>query len=193
MRLMRWGAVGLFFTSNLGVALAVQQVAQQPSADATAAVVKFEFTREGMSVPHFVLAIYEDGGGTYEADEAGRRSADLALQLVSRKHLDRKLTVSSATVGKVFKTARMLQLFNTECASKAKNIADSGTKTLSYSGASGTGSCTFNYSDNKSVTMLADIFLGMSYTLDVGRKLDFERRFDRLGLDAEMIDRKSVV
>lgn len=90
-------------------------------------------------------------------------------------------------VEKIFTAARTLNRFNTDCASKAKNIANTGKKTLTYSGADGTGSCTYNYSEDKNVAMLADTYLAIANTMDVGRKLEFERRFDRLGLDAELI------
>ncbi len=76
---------------------------------------------------------------------------------------------------------------NIECASKAKNIADTGKKTLTYTGADGSGSCTYNYSEIKAIDMLADTFLAIAYTLDEGRTLAFLHRYDRLGLDAEMI------
>ncbi len=85
---------------------------------------------------------------------------------------------------KIFTAARDLNRFNDACASNAKNIADTGKKTLRYSGEGGEGSCTYNYSENKRVVMLTEAFLGIAYTLDLGRKLDFDHRFDRLGLDA---------
>ena len=88
---------------------------------------------------------------------------------------------------KIFKAARELNEFNGVCASKLKNIADTGKKTLSYSAADGHGSCEYNYSENKGVTMLTDTFMGIAYTLDEGRRLEFLHRYDRLGLDAEMI------
>jgi hypothetical protein len=162
-----------------------QPAVPQPAAGV--AVVSFEFDRPGLPVPHFVLAIREDGSGTYQADEVERRSADSALQLVSRKHIERGLNVSQSVVEKIFKSARMLNRFNMDCASKAKNIADTGKKTLNYSGSDGSGSCTFNYSEDKSVAMLGDTFFAIANTMDIGRKLEFERRFDRLGLDAELI------
>src|SRR5205823_7571283 len=71
-------------------------------------------------------------------------------------------------------------------ASKAKNIADTGKKTLTYTGPDGSGSCTYNYSENKTIDMLTNTFLAIAYTLDEGRRLEFLHRYDRLGLDAEM-------
>ncbi len=60
-----------------------------------------------------------------------------------------------------------------------------GRKTLRYSGPDGEGSCVYNFSENKNVVELTDLFQGIVRTLEVGRKLDFDHRFDRLGLDEE--------
>ncbi|HEX4576717.1 MAG TPA: hypothetical protein VH117_05165, partial [Edaphobacter sp.] len=106
------------------------------------------------------------------------------------QHIDRPINLSRETVAKIFKAARALNYFNIECASKAKNIADTGKKTLSYTGTDGSGSCTYNYSENKSVATLTDAFLAIAYTMDEGRRLEFLHRYDRLGLDAEMISLK---
>ncbi|HKR95502.1 MAG TPA: hypothetical protein VJW55_09080, partial [Candidatus Angelobacter sp.] len=45
---------------------------------------------------------------------------------------------------------------------------------------------TFDYSDNKAITEINDIFQGISYTLEHGRKLQFLHRYDRLGLEDEL-------
>jgi hypothetical protein len=94
--------------------------------------------------------------------------------------------VSPATAAKVFALARELKRFNFQCASKARNVADTGKKTLTYNGLDATTSCTYNYSENKNVETLTELFFGLAETLDEGRKLDFLHRYDRLGLDAAL-------
>ena len=162
----------------------------QPAAaagKASQATVTFKFDRDGLPVPHYTLVVREDGSGTYRAEEVERRSADSALQQVSTKVVDRPMRLTPETTEKIFQTARALNHFDMFCGTKLKNIADTGKKILSYDGADATGTCTYNYSDDKTVTMLTELFYGVAYTMDVGRRLDFERRFDRLGLDAELI------
>ena len=144
-------------------------------------------------MPRYTVVLHEDGSGTYHAEEVERRSADSAVQQVSAKIIDRPMSVTPEMAAKIFQAARALNRFTGFCGTKAKNIADTGKKTLSYAGPDGTGSCTYNYSDDKSVMDLTDLFYGIVYTMDVGRKLDFERRFDRLGLDAEMIALEQAV
>jgi hypothetical protein len=153
----------------------------------TSAEVSFQFDRTGLSVPHFNLRVWEDGTGTYQADQVEIPATGTATRGQVAQHIDRPIKLTHETVAKIFKSAHSLNFFNIECASKAKNIADTGKKTLSYTGADGSGSCTYNYSENKAVDSLTDTFLAIAYTIDEGRRLEFLHRYDRLGLDAEMI------
>jgi hypothetical protein len=150
--------------------------------------VSFQFEREGLPVPRYTVEVHEDGSGRYVADEApaSQNWSGSSVRYVGGKHIDRTITLTPTTVAKIFKQARALDHFNIVCASKAKNIADTGKKTLTYVGSDGRGSCVYNYSDNKNVTALADIFLAIAFTMDEGRRLEFFHRYDRLGLDAEM-------
>jgi hypothetical protein len=161
-----------------------------PAADASAtkqAEVSFQFDRTGLPVPRFTLRLREDGTGSYQADQTEIAATATSMRGQAAQHIDRPIRLSSGTVTKIFKTARAADHFNIECASKLKNIADTGKKTLTYTGADGSGSCVYNYSENKSVDMLTNTFLAIAYTLDEGRRLEFLHRYDRLGLDAEMI------
>jgi hypothetical protein len=46
--------------------------------------------------------------------------------------------------------------------------------------------CTYNYTENKDVQALTNIFEGIAETMDEGRTLEHLHRYDRLGLDAAM-------
>ena len=145
--------------------------------------------RAGMDVPHFVITVHPDGSGTYDAMAASptlsnRYGADPANATSAPIRLELHLSATGAA--KVFTGARATNLFQIPCNSKAKNIADTGRKTLTYAGSDGAGSCTYNYSENKTVVSLTDFFQGVGYTLDEGRRLEFRHRYDRLGLDQEM-------
>jgi hypothetical protein len=147
------------------------------------ATVSFAFERPGLAVPKFTLRVAEDGRGSYQGEEAPPPSR---YPGVSSKPdpIDRSFTLSAATIHKIFGFARDAHFFNIQCDSKAKNLANTGKKTLTYKGADGEGSCTYNYSDNKSVTQLTEIVEDLAVTMDEGRQLDHLHRYDRLGLDA---------
>src|SRR5438132_14104923 len=166
---------------------AVQTAAPAPDISSIKqAEVSFQFDRTGLPVPHFTLRIREDGTGRYQADQAETPATATSMRGQAAQHIDRPVNLTRDTVAKIFKAARGSNYFNIECASKAKNIADTGKKTLSYTGSDGSGSCTYNYSEIKTIDTLTNTFLAIAYTLDEGRRLEFLHRYDRLGLDAEM-------
>jgi hypothetical protein len=188
MRCRGWVLLGAILGASSGVGSTAQTAALAANT-ATKPEVSFQFERKGVQVPHYVIVLREDGSGRYEADEAQvapSMQSSSAMQYVGGKHIDRSITLSPATTEKIFKTARAVNFFNIECASKAKNIANTGDKTLTYTGSDGKGSCGYNYSENKNVSMLTDMFLAIAFTMDEGRRLEFLHRYDRLGLDAEM-------
>ncbi len=159
--------------------------AQNP-APTKPAQVSFHFERTGLEVPDYLLEVNEDGSAHYKADQVYPSSGSRSDGSPNIQHVDNALSVSPSTTRKVFAAARELNRFNDPCASTAKNIADTGKKTLRYTGEDGDGTCTYNYSQDKRVVMLTDTFQAIAATLDLGRKLAFDHRFDRLGLDADM-------
>jgi hypothetical protein len=156
------------------IALATCLTAQPPAPTSATvkAEVRFDFVRAGLPVPKYTLAVKEDGTGTYTAED----SSSPTPQQVSRE-----FTLTQPTTEKIFSLARYVH--PKACGTRAKNIADSGSKTLTYVTSSDTSSCDYNYSDSKEIESLTDLFEGVAETLDQGRRLDFLHRFDRLGLD----------
>jgi hypothetical protein len=151
----------------------------------TAAEVSFAFERTGLQVPWFNLAVDQNGRGTYKGDQAESVVRSVQEQPATVA-FEQKFELSSQTTRRIFALAGELDHFNIACASKVKNVADTGTKTLTYAAPGTMHSCTYNYSENKSVSLLTDLFEGVAETMDEGRALDHLHRYDRLGLDAEL-------
>ncbi len=172
--------IPLLAASLLAASTLVQQPAASPAPDQQSSIpdqLSFKFDRPvaGVPVPHYTIIIREDGSGAYRAETVTAGSPD-------PQAVERPLTFSPAAVKSVFGWLGQMRTSNASCASKVKNIADTGTKTLTYPD----GTCTYNYSENKAVVQLTEMFLEIEFTLEEGRTLDFKHRFDRLGLDAEM-------
>jgi len=147
----------------------------------------FHFERRGLPVPRFDLQLWESGVGQYRGEEMPITVGHIDTAPSPQPFAQKGFSVSPATAAKVFALARSLNHFNIPCASKEKNIADTGDKTLSYIDAHGViGSCAYNYTENKQVQTLTDILQAIAETMDEGRRLDYLHRYDRLGLDAEM-------
>ena len=148
--------------------------------------VTLAFERPGLPVPRYSLTVGDKGEGQYVGEETPPAVRGVDAPGPSHAFESKSFAVSPATVAQVFADAKDLHFFNTNCASNAKNIADTGKKTLTYQGAGGKGSCTYNYAENKKVRALTDIFQGIAATLDMGRELEHLHKYDRLGLDASM-------
>jgi hypothetical protein len=179
-----WAAV-LLTSLRVGVPQEPQPSSKPAGQTAQLRQVSFTFDRKGLPVAHYRLLVYENGTGIYEGEEIVTASAYPAAGQEPRP-FKQSITISAATVKKILATAEKLNRFNVPCASKLKNIADTGTKTLKYEGQDGSGSCTYNFSENKDAQALTEIFQGIAETLDTGRKLDQLHRYDRLGLDSVM-------
>ena len=183
------GAVVLLLTASSGAASAQAAAADAvvgPAAPAGARQVTMTFDRKLMPVPHYRLAVYEDGTTTYEGEESTSATMYGAAADQTKRPFQQRVRISPPTAEKIFSAADRLKHFDVPCASKAKNIADMGNKTLQYQGPDGSGSCSFNFTEDKDVQAVAQIFQGIAETLDIGRKLDQLHRFDRLGLDLMM-------
>ena len=177
---------GLLMVCGVTVAQDAAPAAKPASGAAAKRQVSFTFDRKGVLVSHYRLVVHDDGSGVYEGTEIPSATAYGHPASDSAQPFKHVITISSATSQKIFSTAERLNRFEVPCASKLKNIADTGTKTLMYEGTDGNGSCTYNFSENKDVQSLTEIFQGIAETLDTGRRLDQLHRFDRLGLDAAM-------
>ena len=144
-----------------------------------------------MDVPEYKFVLHEDGTGTYTASAlelAARQDSSYAQQIAVRPltQFSASYKLPAKLVGTLFSQVRAANLAAGDCASKAKNLANTGTKTLLYTGSKGTGQCIFNYTQNKSVASAAETFQAMSFTLNAGRVLAHDEIYDRLGLDHEM-------
>ena len=152
------------------------------------AAITFDFVHDvpGAPVPKYKVTVRDDGAGSYAGAAAPPRTRYAAAASSAPIPFERDLHLSPVTTAHIFELAGHLDHFNRACASKAKNVADTGMKTISYSGSDGAGSCTYNYTEIKDLAALTELIQGIAQTMDQGRELDRLRRYDRLGLDSSM-------
>jgi hypothetical protein len=96
-----------------------------------------------------------------------------------------EFTMSPANRDRVFTLAKTLNYFNGNFDYKHK-AAFTGTKTMIYADPVRYFKTSYNYSENKDIDELTRLFQGISNTVEHGRKLQFVRRFDKLGLEREL-------
>lgn len=96
-----------------------------------------------------------------------------------------EFTLSPASRDRMFTLAKQANYFNGDFDFKHK-VANTGKKTLTYADPVRSFQTTFNYPANKDVEEVTRLFQGISGTIEHGRKLQFMRRFNKLGLEAEL-------
>ncbi|HWZ51497.1 MAG TPA: hypothetical protein VNW54_08530 [Granulicella sp.] len=161
--------------------------ADSPAPTARVARVTLRFEQPGALVSRYTLAVDEDGKGSYAVDQSLQPAgAEGGSSVTSSQHVEQRMVLTRATTVRIFQLARSLNRFNIPCTALTKDVANIGKKTLSYTGPGGDGSCAYMYSGNKNIMALTGLLQAIANTLDLGRKMEFDHRFDRLGLDEDM-------
>ena len=132
----------------------------------------------------YTLQVADDGSVAYGVDFPAKTGPLAGMQQEIR------VALGGGTSRKLFEQVRSLGDFSGKCESKAKNIAQTGAKTLTLTGPEHApiAKCTWNYSENKAVTAVGDEMIGLAYTLDTGKKMMRDQQFDRLALDKDSAD-----
>ena len=154
-----------------------QEPAASPATVPTQASVRFSFDwSQGFPWQTYSITVQPDGksrfDGTPHADETNDTDP-----------FQQDFTMSAANRQKIFELAQKLNYFRGDFASPTKHIAQTGQKTLRYQSPQLQGSTTYNWSQNSDVEELTRLFTAIAMTIDFGRKLAFQYRFDKLGMD----------
>lgn len=97
-----------------------------------------------------------------------------------------EFTMSAANRKKIFAFAEQAKFFDGQFDYTKHAIANTGKKTLTYADSARHSATTYNWSENPAIDQLTRLFSGISNTVEHGRRLQFLRRFDKLGLEAEL-------
>jgi hypothetical protein len=140
--------------------------------------VTFDFEMAGLPVPHWAIAVQQDGSGRYDDLSHSNQATDqtrqpIHVEAATRRRLD----------------AGLNKVASGNCAKVAKNIANTGTKRIAYrSSGDAWVSCTFNYTEDRGLEDAVAAFQAIAQTLQEGDRLEHSHRFDRLGLDEDVDD-----
>lgn len=148
-------------------------------------VITVEFNAPSLIPAHWTLTLHSDGSAHFHSDRALPDPLTSDPTAPSLPLIDRDLKLSPEFTQRFFSTARERNFFNIKCESHNK-VAFQGTKTLTYSGPDGQGSCQFNYSSDKKIQDLGDSVTALVASIVEGIKLASLETHDRLGLDREM-------
>jgi len=129
---------------------------------------------QGRPWTSYSLRVQADGKTHFEGDPSPAETDSDPFQ--------QDLLLSETNRRKIFDLAKRANYFQGNF-DYPKKIAQTGKKTLEYQSPSVQASTTYNWSQNTDIQELTRIFQGVATTLDYGRKLTFQYRFDKLGMD----------
>ena len=175
------GLLALFLGAGSGTALA-QDSGPTPAAAPALPSVTFTQAFPRATPAYFSLRIDSAGHAAYES----RREEGEPDQPVLSEPYQVEFLVSEATAQRIFALAKDLNYFEGDWDFKKHRIADTGRKTLLYSDSSRTHQTTYNWSENRALEELTDIFQGIANTQEAAHELTRLRRYDRLGLNHQL-------
>jgi hypothetical protein len=151
-----------------------------PAHAADPATVTFSFDFPGSDPDHYSIAVRTDGHVAYES------SAKISSDSDDRENYQTEFTVSEARRAEIFDLAARAHYFSGKIESGNKKLAFTGTKKLTYTDGQKDSSAEFNYSSQPAVQQLATLFQSISATLEFGRRLAYDHRYQKLALDEEL-------
>jgi len=154
-------------------------------------VVIFDFNWGIAQPSHYAIAVESTGSAAYRSDEE-KPSQEAQADAYMIKFL-----VSEPTRDKIFELVKESNFFNGDFEYTKTRVAQTGVKTLTFLVGhlpndfehpvrGRKNQATYNWSQNPAIQQLTQIFQSMSATFELGRTLDFKRRFDKLALDSEL-------
>jgi hypothetical protein len=144
------------------------------------ATVTFTLDFSGSQPGHYFVQVQADGKARYQS--SGRPSSESEQS----DDFDYEFMISPATREKIFNLSAKAGYFQKDLDSHQKKMAFTGKKTLVYKDAQRSGEATFNYSPNAAVQELTSLFQGLSATMELGHRLEFSLRYQKLALAEEL-------
>ena len=144
------------------------------------ATITLTFDFPGSQPEHFSMRVQTDGKASYES------RSKLSPDSEDTDSFNYEFAVSPATLQKIFDLAAKADYFRKDLDSHRKKMAFTGKKTLAYKDGQRSGESTFNYSANPSVQELTNLLQSVSGTLEIGHRLEYDRRYQKLALDQDL-------
>ncbi len=181
---MRYIRYALLLTLEFSIAAAAQSPKLEPGAPAPLIpTVTFTCDWPNAHPPYYSIAVDSAGRAAYSAVDDKKENGEPYLE---------KFTVSRPAREQIFADAQALDYFRGKFDFTRHKVAFTGAKTLSYVDPTHQSKTTYNWSENPRLMALTQLFIAIGNTFDRGRKLQYQERFDRLGLNDTLKDMEAL-
>jgi hypothetical protein len=144
------------------------------------ATVTFSVDFPGSDPDRYSISVRSDGHATYES------SAKVSTDSDDRETYQTDFTLTNPTRSQIFNLVARAHYFSGKVDSGNKKLAFTGTKKLTYTDGQRNFTADYNFSPEPPVQELTTLFQNISNTLEFGRRLAFDHRYQKLALDEEL-------
>jgi hypothetical protein len=144
------------------------------------ATVTFTLDFPGSDPEHYSISVQSDGRAHYEC------LAKVSTESDDRDTYQSDFSFSDATRARIFDLAAQAHYFAGKIDSGNHKLANTGAKKLAYKDAQRESAAAYNYSPQPAVQQLTILFQSVSATLELGRHLAYDHRYQKLALDDEL-------
>ncbi len=136
----------------------------------------------GSDPSHYGISVTRDGHASYISDGKLTKDSDPSSDEPFRVDFN----VSQSTTVRIFDLAKGANYFEGNIDTKKKNVASTGAKTLIYRDNQRSSIANYDYSTIPPVQEITKLFQTLSTTLEFGRRLEYDYRYQKLALDEEL-------
>jgi hypothetical protein len=178
-------ALRYFLTLLLPAVAAIAQKPQptEPPNNPAVPTVMFDVFWEPATPQQYTITVQASGETRYVSRNPTKPADENGVQ---GNDYETHFTMSPGAREKIFSLSEQARYFNGDFDYKKHAVANTGKKTLSYGDSNRRFATTYNWSENAAVDQLTRMFQGISNVIEHGRRIQFLRRFDKLGLEAEL-------
>ena len=172
----------------LAALLQAQNAGPAPAQNPAVPTITYDRVWEAYTPQNVTLTVQSTGSTKY----ISRNPFKTPDQKESDPDYTVEFTISAAARERLFRDAKEVNYFHGDFTFKKHAVSSTGKKTLTYADQSRHFETQYDYSENKEIQEITNIFQGISNTIEHGRKLQYLRRFDRLGLEEELKGMESL-
>ena len=159
----------------------------KPAHNPSTPTVTFQFEFTGGNPSHYAISVDSTGRSAYTSTSAEDENPGSASgQKPTGEPVATKFALSSTTVDQIFDLTKRLNYFDGKFDYTKTRVANTGAKTLIYGDPTRHFETTLNWSQNPDAMDLVRIFQNLSATLEFGRRLAHEMRYQKLALEDEL-------
>ncbi|HKH99052.1 MAG TPA: hypothetical protein VJ999_08090 [Candidatus Sulfotelmatobacter sp.] len=151
-----------------------------PVRAAQPATITFSLDFPDSEPEHYSISVRSDGQARYEC------SARISADSDDRENYQTEFSFADATRTRIFELAEQAGYFSGKLDSGNKKVAFTGAKKLAYKDGQREFAAEYNISKLPAVEQLTTLFQSVAATLEFGRRLAHQHRYQKLALDEEL-------